>query len=126
MKQSQPLLPSALQSPTEASAGFRNRAVVFLGRRFDSHFLLEQMSLLKTKRTRCRLSPALQSRLRRNESPYRADVSQSAGNSSDSVPSLSAAASSDVDFPFLEWVISNSAPRKAPLVLQAKPVSPTA
>lgn len=99
VKQSQPLFLSvgdnAFRSLTKSFANLQKQGSCFLEkRRFYTYFvwlLLKQTALLKTKITQCRASPTVQSRPRRSESPYRADVSQFsyfAGNSIDSVPSL--------------------------------------
>lgn len=88
--------------------------------------LLRQISLLKPKITQCWVSLQYKDDLAGVRALPRLML-PSSGILLQTALSLfhpSVAIFSDVDFPFLERVISNSASRKASLVLQAKPVSP--
>lgn len=93
----------------------------------SSLLLLRQISLLKPKITQCWVSLQYKDDLAGVRALPRLMLPSSVTllQTALSLFHLSVAIFSDVDFPFLEWVISNSAPGKAPLVLQAKPVSPT-
>lgn len=88
--------------------------------------LLSQISLLKPKITQSWVSPQYKDDLAGVRALPRLVLPSSVTllQTALSLFHPSVAIFSDVDFPFLEWVISNSAPRKASLVPQAKPVSP--